>query len=110
MVRDIYSEHARMVRVPPTFKFHDSENLIVGNPSPNVGLDEDEKHLIRSVVKDYGSLNTFRLVDLTHMPGTPWSQVHQEEGDAQIIPKQMIENYFLREMDRVKATGKLIPA
>ncbi|MBG9328499.1 DUF4065 domain-containing protein [Corynebacterium belfantii] len=109
VVREIYSEHARYVRIPQSFRFHESSSLR-HDPNQDTELDAEEQRLVRSVVRDYGSLNTFRLVDITHLPGTPWSQVHQPEGEAQVIPKHLLEQFFLNEKNRVSMTGELIPA
>lgn len=108
-IKEIYLEHAGMVGIPATFKFHDKEK-INNNPIINTVINEEDKQLINAVLRDYGSLNSFMLVDLTHLAGTPWEQVYQEDMETQLISKQKIQEYFLKEMKRVKTTGELFPA
>lgn len=105
VIRSIYYQHAKAVRIPSDFKFDGNEYL----DTDTGNLDESEKRLIRAVVKDYGSLNPFELVDLTHLPNSPWSEVHQEEGTPQTISKDRINSFFSKEKERVRRTGELIP-
>ena len=38
-------------------------------------IDGDQAELLRNVFSAYGNLNSFRLSDLTHEPGSPWDLV-----------------------------------
>lgn len=62
---------------------------------PYVGnFAEKEIDLIREVVKGYGQLTAWQLSNLTHQPGTPWSDT-SERGSyyADIDPKLMAVHF-----------------
>jgi uncharacterized phage-associated protein len=64
-----------------------------------------EESLIRSVVKGYGQLSAWQLSNLTHQPGTPWSDTSERDGVYADISPQMMANHFkqLRESRVVEA-------
>lgn len=53
-----------------------------------------ETKLLNRVIDVYGSLGAFQLSDLTHLPGTPWSETLQTQGEFSIIDNFIIKNYF----------------
>ena len=65
---------------------------------------DDEEKVIRMVVKSYGKLSAFALSNLTHQPGTPWSQA-RERGLYEELDRDEIRSHFenLKEKRLVKA-------
>jgi len=57
-------------------------------------LSEDQKVLIKSVYHAYKHLSGPQLSDLTHQPGTPWSQTWDRKNRKQIIPTSLIKDHF----------------
>lgn len=59
-------------------------------------LDPDERAIIDSVYRNYGSFHAFKLSALTHEPDTPWTHVYADGGGRfrEIAPDQ-IRQYFL---------------
>ncbi len=48
--------------------------------------------LVHIVWQKYGSLAPFKLVEITHLPGSPWSQAYSEKKTY--IPNESIQAYF----------------
>ncbi len=55
---------------------------------------DDQKELITSVYNAYKHLTGMQLSDLTHQPGTPWSQVWDNNNRKQVIPTSIIQDHF----------------
>jgi uncharacterized phage-associated protein len=60
------------------------------------GLSPDERAVLRSVVKNYSHLHAYELSDLTHLPGTPWSEARKNDTRRQLITDASIQEYFSR--------------
>ncbi|OAN53909.1 hypothetical protein A6A04_13540 [Paramagnetospirillum marisnigri] len=85
------------------------------NPLPMMPITDAErvlsagaKRVIDDVWSHYGKMPTSALVDLTHAPGSPWSQVWNsadaEERENLHIPQALIRDWF-----KVKLAEKLRP-
>lgn len=57
-------------------------------------LTDKERELLEGIVEHYGKLHAFRLSDMTHEPGTPWSQIKEKKGAYAEIPQKMIKAHF----------------
>lgn len=68
-------------------------------------LDDDEKKIIESVVKNYGGMHVFELSNIMHRDGTPWSVTFKEKGPYSPIPNELIKSHFLSLTNR-DGTGK----
>jgi uncharacterized phage-associated protein len=60
----------------------------------SINPDSKEMAAIKAVWKTYGHLNGAELSSLTHLPGSPWSQVWEPNKRKIIIPNEMIGAYF----------------
>lgn len=71
-------------------------------------LMDDERELLRGVTVHYGKLHAFRLSDMTHEPGTPWSQIKENKGTYAEIPQKLIKSHFekLRDDQRERRRQK----
>lgn len=59
-------------------------------------LDDDERAIIDSVYRNYGSFHAFKLSALTHEPDTPWTHVYADgDGRFRKITSDQIRQYFL---------------
>lgn len=66
-------------------------------PGPSETFDELEEDLIRQVYEIYGKRNGIALSQLTHQPGSPWSQVWDEgRGHSTIISNDVLQDYYSR--------------
>ena len=50
--------------------------------------------IIKQVWKAYGDQSAIKLSNVTHMPGTPWSEVYVPSVRSLVIPDKKIGNYF----------------
>lgn len=61
-------------------------------------LSPSSKQVIDAVWNQYAPIPTSKLVDLTHQPGSPWSQVWEktapEDRENLLIPVSMIRDWF----------------
>ncbi|MCL2736396.1 MAG: DUF4065 domain-containing protein [Propionibacteriaceae bacterium] len=84
----LYAEH-RQRRYLPSWP--------LGDPNR---LDAQETFIVGNVVRQYGALGGWQLSQLTHMAGSPWSEVRAREGVAPDMPSQVtigkdsIKEYF----------------
>jgi uncharacterized phage-associated protein len=62
-------------------------------------FDAEEDGVLRAVLNTYGKLSAFKLSDLTHQPGTPWSKAYQS-GVYSTISLRDIKEHF----DELKAS------
>ena len=78
------------------------ESTTTGDYSPDV------KKILEGVVKSYGKLQGGELIHRTHLPGTPWYKVWNEEGGQFFsfteIPNKLIRKHFLKV---VQSKGKM---
>lgn len=56
-------------------------------------MSDEQKRLIEAVFSAYKHLTGIQLSDLTHQPGTPWSQVYKKNHSA-TIPTSKIREHF----------------
>ncbi len=62
---------------------------------PYVGnFSSEEDELIKAVVKGYGRLTAWQLSNLTHQPGTPWSDTFESGGVYTDIAPQLMASHF----------------
>lgn len=54
----------------------------------------EQVQIIESVVENYGNMHAFKLSDIMHRPGTPWSRTMQETGQYSVIPNTVIKEHF----------------
>ncbi|HEY4010012.1 MAG TPA: type II toxin-antitoxin system antitoxin SocA domain-containing protein, partial [Acidobacteriaceae bacterium] len=64
---------------------------------PNLeGISEEDdlyaRSLVDSIWKKYGTLEPFKLVEITHLPESPWTKAIQERKN--VISNGEIEQYF----------------
>lgn len=69
-------------------------------------LTDKEHELLNGVVKHYGKLHAFRLSDMTHKPGTPWSQTNEDKGAFAEIPQKLIKSHFEKLRDEQRERRK----
>lgn len=55
---------------------------------------ESELALIKQVVDSYGKYHAFRLSEMMHQPGTPWTVTFTKSGAYAEIPVQLIADHF----------------
>ena len=60
-------------------------------------LKDPDKEELDPIIEKYRSMKIWDLVDETHKVGTPWAEVYKDNEINQIIPKDMIKNYFSNE-------------
>lgn len=58
-------------------------------------MDAEQKDLIASVYAAYKHLTGIQLSDLTHQPGTPWSQSFSKNSRNTTIPTSLIRDHFV---------------
>lgn len=62
-----------------------------------------EETLMKSVLDNYGKLSAFQLSNLTHQPGTPWSEAYENGVYSDIDPAVMNEHFAkLRDLRAVR--------
>lgn len=55
----------------------------------------EERDVIAETLKKIGHLSAFKLVDLSHLPDSPWDITFKNgAGNGDIIPDHLIQNYF----------------
>lgn len=57
-------------------------------------FDAEEEDIIKQTFENYGRKSAAYLSALTHMPGSPWSQIWDPESWAAEIPERIIRDYF----------------
>lgn len=84
----------------------------IGSYDPDVFTPE-EIGLMLDVACEYGRYSTKELSEMTHEPGTPWSQVHTEHGELKEISQESMKEYFSKQKplrDYTKEAVDRIPA
>lgn len=73
LFEDDYEDWSQSPVYPQIYPYH-THHITVSAHSPIGGsatrLTDEEKQLVDAVIADYGNMDTFRLVDLTHLPDT----------------------------------------
>lgn len=54
----------------------------------------DEIEILIDVSLYCGKYSTAELSRISHVPGGPWDEVHEEKGKANTIPKDLIQSYY----------------
>lgn len=55
----------------------------------------DDQELIEAVYNAYGHLSGPQLSNMTHLPGSPWSQIWSNgAGQNEVIPNDVIEQHY----------------
>lgn len=57
-------------------------------------LDPDEAEVLEAVYEGYAKLNGLQLSNLTHQPGTPWSDTYEQGVRHKRIPNELIRRHF----------------
>lgn len=57
-------------------------------------LPEEVRDLLEGVVDSYGDMHAFKLSDIMHQPGTPWSITKDNTGLYSPIPSDLIRRHF----------------
>ena len=66
----------------------------------------DELALLKQVVDSYGGFHAFRLSEIMHRPGTPWTSTVEKNGYYAEIPIEVIADHFESLRDTRNVTGK----
>ena len=69
-------------------------------------LDRAQRRVIDFVHEGYKSVRGAGLSELTHAPGTPWSEISDSRGLGAVIPTALIQSHYQRllaEVQRVAA-------
>lgn len=86
--KEIYGLHAKRISVS-------KDHIFCGDPK---NLTVEQRNLVDAVLAEYGGMGTFELVRITHAPGSPWFETHQQEqdtnGPALTIDKKLIHEFF----------------
>lgn len=97
------------VVLPVYERYSSFENNVIKDsaPEPNA-LSPEESELVLDVLSKYGKYSTGRLVNMSHEPDSPWSQVFEETKNNK-IPKELIKNYFEKQ-EKLLSTEEKIKA
>ena len=83
------TEKATSWRMDSNGKF-DCETPVIQSDSP---VDDFyARELVSKVWQKYGSLSAFKLVEITHLPDSPWRQAFEQ--NKPYIPNESIQAYF----------------
>jgi len=91
VVREVYWAFSRFGRQPITGFAQDA----FGAPY-RASLRADEQGLLEAVVQGYSHLHAWELSDLTHLPGTPWSETIRKGGHRPAISDPLMQDYFAK--------------
>ena len=75
---------------------------VIGDDS-SYSLSGDALELVKQVVEKYGHLTGYRLSQMTHRAGTPWSQLYKEGCYGIEIPDDVIKTHY-KELARARAS------
>lgn len=71
--------------------------------SHSVEIDGESDQLIAGVVSLLGKVTGYQLVEMTHKPDSPWTQIWDGKRN-QVIPDSLIKQHYLRILLSGKAT------
>lgn len=57
-------------------------------------LSTEEEDIIKQTFNVYGRKSALDLSYLTHMEGTPWMDISGGEGSGEVIPNDLIDDYY----------------
>lgn len=66
-------------------------------------LTKEEINVLDQVYDVYSKYSPFRLSDITHEPGTPWSNTTANGGHWTVIPNNEIKSFYVDKRDRSAA-------
>lgn len=97
--RDIWNR-IRDLRLSPTGKVRDYDGSV-----PAADLNPREREVIDHVWKKYGGFSAQDLSDMTHMPGTPWTDAYYWDGRNAPIKNGKIAAHYLALAKAGRAAG-----
>ena len=83
VIPDLY-QHVRQYRAAPIQHL----NCMTAEPS------QSQKSLIKAVFDAYKNFSGVQLSNMTHAPGTPWSETWDQNGRNATIPTALIKRHF----------------
>jgi len=99
VVRTLYDAFRRFGRNPITERATSDSftggRFVCETPVIHSDAPEDDlkaRALVRSVWQKYGSLTPFKLVEITHLPDSPWRRAYEEQKPY--ISNEAIQSYF----------------
>ena len=98
--------------VPDVHKYHDGEALIQGGDylgGSRGNFDGIENRLVDYVVTYYGKCSFSAIREWSMRRGMPWFRTVEREGDRGTISHKDIEEFFAREVVRIKDGGRPLP-
>lgn len=110
VVRDLY-DHAKLFGSAPIPRLITPDDSHVARffggtgkaPPYRADLNERESQVIERVLSRYGGLSAVQLVEMTHQPGTPWSNAFSR-GQNTPINEDEVRAYFDAMADRAAET------
>ena len=66
-------------------------------------FNEVEQGMIDFVYRDYRPMGAVRLSGLTHLKGSPWEQVKRKRWGSNVIPNELIQDYFANMARKIEA-------
>jgi uncharacterized phage-associated protein len=113
VVRELYGAFRDAGSGPITHPAYEAifKNGKIGFYIPNIDEeDEDEgvdkdfvKNLLDEIWKVYGGFSAIQLSNLTHEPGTPWSETWSASKRNTIISDELIKTYFKAQAAKAQA-------
>lgn len=76
------------------FGFRDGRVLKADGRPYQADLTKQEKGVLEHVWKKYKRYNPFELSDMTHQPGTPWTETYFSRGRNAVIPDAAIRRHY----------------
>lgn len=64
-------------------------------------LDDKQRILMKTVIKEYKEYDGLELSSITHMKNTPWDKVYRGgKGLWSIIPNRLIQEYYAKRVEK----------
>ncbi|WP_415785186.1 Panacea domain-containing protein [Deinococcus saxicola] len=63
------------------------------DPMPELDLDDEANRVVKDIFKVYGHHSGFKLRDISHVSGSPWSEIDSREKYG-VIPDSLTETYY----------------
>lgn len=64
-------------------------------PIADAHLSHAQQQIVKSVVSGYAHMHAFKLSNITHQPGTPWSRTYNNgQGSSDEIPNEIIAEHY----------------
>ena len=74
------------------FNYSAINQTLLGVPEGE-SLSKKEKEHLDSIIEYYGDFDAWKLSDMTHQAGTPWSRIY-DQTRFKVIPNEMIYDYY----------------